>query len=673
MGFGRVFKKTTEGDIGVITFNVSDRPMNTWTQEAMDEFSGLMEHLERAGDIKGLLFISGKPENFHAGADLNLLNRMHDRAETAKALDAFHDAFRRLGALPFPTVAAIEGHCLGGGLEFALACTARIARDSKGTLLGLPECTLGIFPGGGGTQRLPRLIGYGAIELILKGTIMPPTKALELGIIDRVVPSDEDLLQEALRFIQGILSGKDPLVRKTHDFSQIDGVAETARKEILKATRGREIPGIMLALKSMQEGVKVSLEKGLEIERNNFLDAVLTDQAKGGIHTFFLKTMSDKPKAMMQKGFEPKPLRKVGVLGFGTMGRGIVVDVLTQTRMAVVVKDVPEAVEPGKAFVKKILEGMAEKKKLRSPVGDLLKRLTVLSDYRDAMKDADLVIEAVFEEMKAKERVYQELCSEVPQDCILASNTSSLPINAMARSVDHPERFGGLHFFSPVWLMQLVEVIQGDETSRETIDNLLNFIAALRKRPILCRDNPGFVVNAVLWPYFMDALDFLEQGTPVEKVDGAFVEFGMPLGPIKLMDEVGIDVSYHVVKGRGLEQETLRHVVGAGRLGLRKSGKGFYLKDGTVDPAVLPLIASRGQTVMSAETMQTKVLSDMITVGKDLLDRGIVNDPRMIDIGMIWGTGFPADRGGPMKWADLTGLSGKMFGKPFYPDAPSRL
>jgi 3-hydroxyacyl-CoA dehydrogenase/enoyl-CoA hydratase/carnithine racemase len=667
MGFGRIFKKTKEGDIGVITFNVSDRPMNTWTQEAMDEFYGLMEHLESAGDIQGLLFTSGKPENFHAGADLNFLNRMNDRAETAKALDAFHDAFRRLGALPFPTLAAIEGHCLGGGLEFALACTARIARDSKGTLLGLPECTLGIFPGGGGTQRLPRLIGYGAIELILKGTIMPPAKALELGIIDRVVPPDGDLLQEALRFIQGIVSGKDLLLRKTHDFSQIDGVAETARKEILKATRGREIPGIMLALKSMQEGVKVSLEKGLEIERNNFLDAVLTDQAKGSIHTFFLKTMSDKPKAMMLKGFEPKPLRKVGVLGFGTMGRGIVVDVLTQTRMAVVVKDVPEAVELGKAFVKKILEGMAEKKKLRSPVDDLLKRVTSVSDYTDAMKDADLVIEAVFEEMKVKEKVYQELCSEVPEDCILASNTSSLPINAMARSVTHPERFGGLHFFSPVWLMQLVEVIQGDETSRETIDNLLNFIAAVRKRPIVCRDNPGFVVNAVLWPYFMDALDFLEKGNPIEKVDGAFVDFGMPLGPIKLIDEVGIDVSYHVVKGRGLEQETLKQVVGAGRLGLRKSGKGFYMKDGSVDPAVLPLITSRGQEVMSAETMQTKVLSDMITVGKDLLDRGIVNDPRMIDIGMIWGTGFPADRGGPMKWADLIGLSKKMFGKPFYP------
>jgi 3-hydroxyacyl-CoA dehydrogenase len=216
--------------------------------------------------------------------------------------------------------------------------------------------------------------------------------------------------------------------------------------------------------------------------------------------------------------------------------------------------------------------------------------------------------------------------------------------------------------------MQLVEIIRGDKTSQDTVDNLINFAASIRKRPILCKDNPGFVVNAVLWPYFMDALDFVEKGNSIDKVDGAFVQFGMPLGPIKLIDEVGIDVSYNVVKGRGLKQETLKNLVGAGRLGLRKSGKGFYLKDGRVDPEVGPLIAPREKADMTAEEMQTRVLTDMVTVGKDLLDRRIVDDPRMIDIGMIWGTGFPSDRGGPMKWADLTGLSEDLFGKPFYPE-----
>jgi len=664
MAFGKIFKRTKDGDIAIITIDVSDRPMNAWTKEAMDEFYGLLQDLEKARDLDGLIFISGKPGNFHAGADLKRLNQMKDREETAKSLEALHDAFGRLSALPFPTLAAIEGHCLGGGLEFALACTVRMAKDSKGTLLGLPECTLGILPGGGGTQRLPRLIGYRAIELILKGTILPPKKALEIGIIDRLVLRDEDLLQRAVRFIREVVLGKDVLKRKTHDFSQIDQVAHLAREEISKAKGGREIPGIILALNCMQEGVKVSLEKGLEIERKNFLDAILTDQAKGSIHTFFLKTMSDKPDAMMSKEFEPKALKKIGVLGFGNMGRGIVVNVLTQTQMAIIVKDTLDAIESGIGFVKKILEDMAHENKLRGPVETLFKRLTAISDYTDVVKDADLVIEAVSEDFNVKKKVYQELCNVLPEECILATSTCSIPINAIARSAGHPERFGGLHFFSPAWLVQLVEVVRGEKTSQKTIDNLLNFAASIRKRPIICKDNKGLVVNAVLWPYLTDALDFMEKSNSIEKIEQAFVEFGMPVGPIKLIEDIGIDV----LLGSGLRHETLKNMMKVGRLGRKKSSKGFFLKDGAVDPEVLPLISLKQKQQMTKKEMQMQVLTDMITVGKDLLDRGIVSDPSVIDIGMIWGTGFPTDRGGPMKWADLIGLSKEIFGKPFYLD-----
>jgi 3-hydroxyacyl-CoA dehydrogenase len=248
----------------------------------------------------------------------------------------------------------------------------------------------------------------------------------------------------------------------------------------------------------------------------------------------------------------------------------------------------------------------------------------------------------------------------------VATNTSSIPLDAMSKYVSHPERFGGAHFFSPVWLMQLVEIVRGEKTSQETVDNLLNFAAAMRKRPIVCKDNPGFVVNAVLFPYFMSALEFLERGNPIEEIDGAFAQFGMPVGPIKLIDEVGIDISYKVVVGKGLEQKTLKNVVGAGRLGLKKSGKGFFLQDGSVDPEVLSLISPKDKRGMTPEEMQMKVLTEMVTVGKDLLDKGIVDDPRMIDIGMIWGTGFPPDKGGPMKWADLIGLSEKLFERTFY-------
>jgi len=666
MHHDEIFRLEKDGGIGVVTISVPGEPVNTWTEEAVESFIRLLDTLEAASDLTGVVFISAKPGNFHAGANLKMLNRMSDRVETGKALEKFHAKFNRLSALPFPSVAAIEGHCLGGGLEFALACTARVAKDSKATLIGLPECNLGIFPGGGGTQRLPRLIGYPAIELILKGTVMPAAKALEMGIIDKVVPADKDLLTEAVAFLRGVASGSEKLNRPVHDFSAIDQVAEMARQGVLKVTRGREIPGPMLAIKAIRDGLKVSLAEGLVIEKDNFIDAVLSNQAKGGIHTFFLKTMSDKPQSMITPGFTPKPISKVAMLGFGTMGRGIVIDILRNTKITVVAKDIEAGLEPGSAFVRKILDGMAEKKKLKEPVDEMMGRLITTAEYSDDFKDVDLVIEAVFEDIKVKEQVYSELCRAVKNDCIIATNTSSIPMDSMAPFVTNQERFGGLHFFSPVWLMQLVEVIQGKKTNRDTVDNLLAFSAAIRKRPIVCKDNPGFVVNAAIFPYIDSSLEFIEAGNSIEAVDKAFTDFGMPVGPIRLTDEVGIDVSYNVTRGRGQTQMTLKNVVESGRLGLKKSGKGFFLKDGSVDPDVLPLIDKKTPRPLTAEEMQTEVLAKMVTVGKDLLDRGIVTDPRMVDIGMIWGVGFPADKGGPMKWADLTGLSEKLFGKKFY-------
>ena len=658
--------KVEDGGIGVITFDVAGDAMNTWTDAAFMSFDELMGELEKTPGIKGLIFISGKPDNFFAGANLKMISDIEKAEDVRQMLDLFHGSFARLNAFNFPAIAAIHGHCLGGGLEFALACTARIVKEGKTTLIGLPECNVGLFPGGGGTQRLPRLIGYPALEMILKGTMMPAAKAYEAGIVDRLVPTDGDLLAEAKKFLLEVIAGTAGLKRPVHDFSQIDAVAEMAQQGILKATKGRYIPGPMLALKSIHEGLKVPLEKGLELEKANFAEVVLTHQAKGSINTFFIKGMTDKPKAMMTKGFQPKPLNRAAVLGFGTMGRGIAIDILRNTQIPLLVKDIPEALEPGKAFVRKILDGMAEKKRIKEPVDSIMARLTAVSEYSEAFKNVDIVIEAVFEDIKVKEQVYEELCKVIKDDCIIASNTSSIPITSMAKYVTKPERFGGIHFFSPVWLMQLVEVIRGVQTSQDTIDNLLNFSAAIRKRPIVCRDNAGFVVNALLFPMVLETFRYLEEGNAIEKIDKAMLSFGMPVGPIRLTDEVGIDIPYKIFKGMGVRQETLANVVEAGRLGLKKSGKGFFLKDGSVDPEVLPLIGKREPRALTEEQIQEGLLVAMVKTGRDLLDRKVVDDVRMIDVGMIWGVGFPADKGGPMKWADLTGLSKKLFGKNFY-------
>ena len=666
MASNKIFNLVVENDIGVVTFDVVGDAMNTWTEDAIREFRELLDYLEKDESLKGVIFISGKRDNFFAGANLKLLEKMQTEEEIKAALEVFHDSLNRTSALNFPTLAAINGHCVGGGLEFVLACTARIAKESKTTVIGLPECKVGLFPGGGGSQRLPRLIGYSAIELILKGKLLPAAEAHKAGYVDRIVSADGDLLEETKSFMQEILSETAQLKRPEHDFSQIDAAAEMARQGVLKVTKGRELPGPMLAIKTMQEGLKLPLKEALEIEKKNFAEVLLTREAKGSINTFFIKTMTDKPKAMMTKGFEPRPLKKAAVLGFGTMGRGITIDILRNMQVPVIVKDIPEALEPGKVFLRRIFDGLAEKKRLKVPVDDLMNLLTVTSEYTDDFKDVDIVVEAVFEDINVKEQVYGELCEVVRDDCLISSNTSSLPITTMSQYVTHPERFGGTHFFSPVWLMQLVEVIRGEKTSQDTVDNLLNFAASIRKRPIVCRDNPGFVVNAMLFPLLLNALQYVEEGNTIEKVDGAMTRFGMPIGPIRLTDEVGIDVPHKIFIGMGVEQKTLKNVVEDGRLGLKKSGKGFFLKNGSVDPEVLPLIAKREPKEKTEEEIQTGLLTALIGVGRDLLDRQIVDDPRMIDVGMIWGTGFPPDKGGPLKWSDLIGLSQKLFGKNFY-------
>lgn len=663
----RIFDlKVEDGGIGVVRFDVAGDAMNTWTDKAFMSFDELMGELVKTPGITGLIFISGKPDNFFAGANLKMIAEIEKAEEARNMLNLFHGSFAKLNAFSYPSIAAIHGYCLGGGLEFALACTARIAKEGKSTLIGLPECNVGLFPGGGGTQRLPRLVGYDALEMILKGTMMPAAKAYEAGVVDRLVPADGDLLAEAKKLVLEINAGTANLKRPTHDFSQIDAVADMAKQGILKATKGRYIPGPFLALKSIHEGLKVSLEEGLKKEIDNFAEVVLTPQAKGSINTFFIKGMTDKPKAMMTKGFQPKPLNKIAVLGFGTMGRGIAIDIIRNTQIPVLVKDIPEALEPGKAFVRKTLDGMFEKKRLKEPVDAVMGRLTAVSAYTDAFREVDLVIEAVFEDIKVKEQVYEELCKVVRDDCVIASNTSSIPITAMAKYVTHPERFGGVHFFSPVWLMQLVEVIKGEQTGQDVIDNLLNFAALIKKRPIVCRDNAGFVVNALLFPMMIETFRYLEEGNAIEKIDKAMLDFGMPVGPIRLTDEVGIDIPYKIFKGMGIRQETLANVVESGRLGLKKSGKGFFVKDGSVDPEVLPLIAKRAPRELSPEQIQDGLIEAMVKTGKDLLERKVVEDVRMIDVGMIWGLGFPADKGGPMKWADLTGVSKKLFGKNFY-------
>ena len=309
---------------------------------------------------------------------------------------------------------------------------------------------------------------------------------------------------------------------------------------------------------------------------------------------------------------------------------------------------------------------LKSQKKIAEPVETIMKRLTCVTEYGEAFSDVDAVIETVSEDIQIKKQLCKELSGVLKKDCIIASNTSSIPISMLAEYVDTPERFGGLHFFVPVWMMQLVEVIQGEKTSLNTVDSLLGLCGEMKKRPIVCRDYPGFEVNSLLLPAILAAFRFVEEGNAIERVDGAMVRFGMPVGLIRLADEIGIDVTYKICSGMGISQETLKNIVASGRHGLNKSGKGLFLKDGSVDPEVLPLILKRPQRETSEENIQKELITVMVKAASNILNGKVVADHRMIDVGMIWGIGFPSYRGGLLSWSDLTGLSGELFGKNFY-------
>ena len=665
-----VFSYEISDGLALVSFNVREDAVNTWTDAATRGIESTLDLLEeKIEEIKGVIFFSGKLGNFHAGANLKMIIEGEDDSGLKEMIESLHRNFKRLEELGIPTLAAINGHCLGGGYEFALAMTARMATDSPKTTIGLPECNVGLFPGGGGTQRMPRLMGYPAIEMILKGQAVPAEKAHELGMIDWVVKETDDLISRAKDYIAEIIKGNLHLKRVGHDFSNVDSVINSTRQAILKRTRGRGLPAHMLVLKAIQEGLKTSLEQGLKLEQKYFLEVIKAPESRGSINTFFLKTYTDKPQTMIPSGFQPRPLKKIAVLGFGTMGRGIVIEILRHIKIPVVVKDLPEALGPGEAFVRKILEGMDERGGLKESVDSLCDLIIPVSEWNDDFKDVDLVIEAVFEEPSLKAEVYKDLCNSVEENCLIASNTSSIPINKLSGDIKNPERFCGAHFFSPVWMMQLLEIVRGEKTSEDTINNLLSFCAAIRKRPVVCNDYPGFVVNAMLFPYFLKAFEILESGVPIEKIDEAMVKFGLPVGPIKLTDEVGIDVIY-LIFTKSLEQkapQTIENVVNAGRLGLKKSGKGFFLAGGGVDPEVLSLIpASDKKKDYSTEEIKEILFRPFVDVGKQLLEKKVVNDARFIDIGAIWGIGFPGDKGGPLKWSDLTGLSKKIYGFDFY-------
>jgi 3-hydroxyacyl-CoA dehydrogenase / enoyl-CoA hydratase / 3-hydroxybutyryl-CoA epimerase / enoyl-CoA isomerase len=665
-----------EGSIALVTFDQPGSRANTLGQATLAEFEALLQHLAGSSDLKGLILRSGKPGMFIAGADLRELGSARpEPAQTRATIQRGHKLIGSVEALPYPTVAAIEGACMGGGLELALGFDFRVASAHPKTELGLPEVKIGLFPGWGGTQRLTRIIGPAlAAELICAGEAVKADRARELGIVFDVVPS-ERLMDEALRVLQWAQqSGAWREARKRKQ--QPVGLSQeqhaftfaVARAVVMEKTKG-QLPAPLAALEAIAKGCNLSLDEGLKVEAELFLPLVGSPISRNLIAVFFMTQRLQKDPGVADAAVQPRPVERVGVLGAGLMGAGIAGAHIRKGISVMLLDSVPQALEKGVASISKVMQTRVEIGRMQPlEVVAALGRLSTTGTLT-AMADRDVVIEAVIENEATKTQVYRELQSILKPDAIVASNTSTISITRMAQSWKKPENFAGMHFFNPVDRMQLVEVIRGERTSDSTVVTLVALAKRIGKTPIVVRDCPGFLVNRILFPYINESLVLLEEGASPRAVDKAATDFGMPMGPITLNDLVGNDTALYAGRvvntafaNRAKSTRILEELVAAKRLG-QKSGAGFYNyakgSRGTDDPAFAAILdrVRTGHRNISPEEISDRLFLPMLVEASLVLTESIVRDPGDVDMGLILGIGFPPYKGGILRWADSQGMS----------------
>ncbi|HWM93677.1 MAG TPA: 3-hydroxyacyl-CoA dehydrogenase NAD-binding domain-containing protein [Thermoanaerobaculia bacterium] len=660
-----------------ITWLVLDDPakkVNTLSTRLFEWFEEQVSRAERERP-DALVILSGKPDGFVAGADIEELQALKETEQVIAMLQRGHDLMNRLAALPFPTVAAIHGACLGGGLELALACRFRIATEHPKTKLGLPEVQLGLIPGLGGTQRLPRLIGVpAALDLILTGRQVDARNAERLGLVDDTC-HPADLRTAAEQWARGKAESKPVggLSRKATDFIARAPLADRivfdkARAGVMEKTGGH-YPAPLVAIEVVRDGIKLPLQRALDVEAGAFSQLVVSDTAKALMSIFFRKNEVEARAAKLAR--KARPVGKVGVLGAGLMGAGIA-QVLAEKGTQVVMKDRDlAALGRGMAYVNERFRERAKRRRATEAESKAaLGRVHPTVQY-DAFHRVDLVIEAVFEDVGVKHAVIRETEAAAPEGLIFASNTSAIPIARLAEASRRPENVAGMHFFSPVHKMPLLEVIRHPGTSEEALATVVEAGRRMGKTIIVVGDGPGFFTTRVLAPFLNEAAWMLAEGAAIDQVDKAMTRWGWPVGPFALMDEVGLDVGRHVAEvmhgalGDRLAPPPVFHrMIEDQRMG-RKSKRGFYLyeeegkkkkKGGKqVDPAVYQLLDWRPGQVSDEEIVERCWLQ-MLNETARCMEEGIIRDPADIDIGVIFGFGFPPFRGGLLQEADRHGL-----------------
>ena len=678
---GSAFDYIVEGDgLATVDFDAPRRKVNVWSRETLAELEDVLAELTARGDLSAIVFRSAKPDSFIAGADLDMLAGVTSGAEATALSRRGQAVFGRLADLSVPTIAAVHGACVGGGLEFALACSFRVASDADITRLGFPEVQLGILPAWGGTQRAPRVVGLReALGLVLTSRLVSGRSAAKIGLVDRVVP--EAGLTEAARELarvavrgEGPEAGGGGLARLLLERNPVGRrlVLAQARRTTRERTGGH-YPAPFAAIDVMEIGLADGMAAGLVAEAEAVGDLATTPVAQNLMWLYRRREQARKP---LPDG-SPRPVRRLGILGAGVMG-GAIAEVAAWNGIQVRLKDVDHArVAAGLAHAARIVGEARRKGKLADrEARRLLNRISGTTTYA-GFGHADVVVEAIVEDLDVKRRVLAEVEKEAAPEAVLATNTSSLRLDDLATVLERPRLFGGLHFFNPVEKMPLVEVVRGERTAGDTLATLHGLAVQLGKTPVVVGDGPGFWVNRLLTPYLNEAAFLYAEGVSVETLDGAFERFGLPMGPLALLDEVGLDVAAKV--GRVLAQAfpdrmrphaLLHRLEMTGRLG-KKSGRGFYVHadgrrevdDGLREELGLAPTGGDGEEpVFDEEYLIARCLYPMVNEAARALDERIVESPDDGDLALVMGIGWPPFRGGLLRWADEVG-PGRIVGR----------
>lgn len=663
--------------VGVIFIDVPDEKVNTLKAEFVEQFLAILQKAQSTSGLKGLVLTSGKKDSFIAGADISMIANCKSKDEASELSRKGHKLFDKLENYPLPIIAAIHGVCLGGGLELALACHARVCSDDDKTRLGLPEVQLGLLPGSGGTQRLPRLIGIPkALELMLTGRQLKAKQAQKIRLVDVVVP-ETILLDVAIEMAKKDKIQRAPIHWQSRLLSSKllrNKVFSSAKQTALKKTKGH-YPAPEKIIQVVKTGMEKGINAGFEAEAKAFGELVMTPESAALRSLFFATTSLKNETGALAN---PLKIKQIGVLGGGLMGGGIAFVTAMRANIPVRIKDISDkGITQALRYNWDLLTQRVNKRRMLARERDaIISRISGTLNYQ-GLEHADIVIEAVFEDLSLKQKMVAEVQQLSERKIIFASNTSSLPINQIAEKAIYPEKVIGLHYFSPVDKMPLVEVIPHQQTDDETISTVVAFAKRQGKTAIVVGDDAGFYVNRILAPYLCEAAECLVAGESIEHIDSALVDFGFPVGPFNLLDEVGIDVGTKILPvlvsrfgDRFKAPDILDKVNKDDRKG-KKNGKGFYLYEHQpvskflfwkkaqkrqVDKSIYSLIDLHPRNYLSKIDIAERCVMLMLNESVRCLDEKIIQNARDGDIGAVFGIGFPPFFGGPFHYMDSLGI-----------------